>query len=144
MLLNPMRNLGASLMQYYAWGSIWALGYLVQPMFRAKFAQSEQLAYVEQLLKELLQINLLLSFVCLAIYSLSQLKTQQWKIKNQTGIQLALASLILIICYFIFNKSQPQSLGIIYGLLSLIGVAQVSFSQPRTQTTLSTDDKNKI
>ena len=131
-MLNPIRNLGATLMQYYAWGSIWSLGYLVQPMLLAKFANSQQLPIVEQIIKELLQINLLLSLICLVIFSASRLKTQNWIIKKDTGNQLSLFALGLIILYFVFNHSQPQSLPIIYALLSLVGIAQVSFSQART------------
>ena len=127
-MMNPMKNLGATLMHFFAWGSIWSIGYLVKPMFLSRFADSDALGSVEKVLTELTQLNLLLAFICLVIYVLTRLKAKQWQIKSDTSSQLTIAALLLIVLYFIFNKTSPHLLPMIYGLISVVGIASVSFA----------------
>ena len=127
-MMNPVRNLGATLMQYYAWGSIWCIGYFVKPMLLARFAEQADFNEIEKVITELTQLNLLLACVCLIIYVVSRLHQSQWQIKKQVGSQLTLAAIFLIIFYFIANQSNKDMLPIIYAIISMLGIAQVSFS----------------
>ncbi len=119
-LLSPSKNLGAKLLLFFTWGSVWSTGYLVRPYLEDKVQPNE--------IRHLLIITTVFAGFAFLVNLLARLKSFGWKFNtSDVPLQANMAALVLSGIYLALQASQPQAANIAYGFLSLSGIAWVAY-----------------
>ncbi|WP_119393576.1 hypothetical protein [Salinibius halmophilus] len=121
----PAKNLGVNLLQYFAIGGLWSIGYLAYPMLVD--AGSVDTAI------QMRQLMLLLAVPAMLFVAIIRLKTVAWQITDvlaQLGVAIAAFGAVAFVANIQGNQ---QMMGFFYGLASLAAVGWVAWQKPPAQ-----------
>lgn len=122
----PAKNLGVNLLQYFAIGGLWSIGYLAHPLLLQEGLQD--------VANQLRQLMLLLAVPAMLFVAIIRLKSVQWRFTDVLS-QLGLALVAFGVVAFIAMLQQNlQMMGFFYGLTCLAGVGWVAWQQTSPQT----------
>lgn len=115
----PAKNLGIKLLQYFAIGGLWSIGYLAYPML-VEQGFNEPATYLRQLM-------LLLAMPAMAFVTVVRLYSVNWRFWDPLSqIGLALVAFAAMASWGILSDNSSLA-SFFYGLACLAGIAWVAW-----------------